>query len=121
MTDGKKNHWTAERTAHPDAKANRWAIVYDPTPGGKKNEDGSTSYNLRFPALLISDYVNDPEMAARDIANALNRSALIDREDHFPDALIDAMDAFAERHAAGEIGGRGDYMTEWKRLMEAAV
>ena len=121
MTSERKQHWTAERTAHPDARAGGWALVYDPTPGGRKNEDGSTSYSLRFPALLISDCVSEPEMAAREIATALNRSTPADREDRFPDALIDAMDAFAARHAAGEIGGRGDYMTEWKRLIEAAA
>jgi hypothetical protein len=43
------HHWTAEQTAHPDAKADRWAIIYDPTPGGRDNGDGTRSYGLRFP------------------------------------------------------------------------
>jgi len=68
------HHWTAEQTAHPDAKADRWAIIYDPTPGGRDNGDGTRSYGLRFPALLISDWVSDPEQVARQIAEKLNRA-----------------------------------------------
>ena len=69
-----KTKWTAEQTAHPDAKADRWAIVYDPTPGGKDNGDGTRSYSFRFPALFISDLVDDPEQAAQEIAALLNKA-----------------------------------------------
>lgn len=65
-------HWTAEQTAHPDAKNDRWAIVYDPTPGGRDNGDGKKSFSMRFPALLISDCVSDPEASALVIASELN-------------------------------------------------
>lgn len=65
-------HWTAEQTAHPHAKNDRWAIIYDPTPGGRDNGDGTRSYSLRFPALLISDLVSEPEKAAQEMAELLN-------------------------------------------------
>lgn len=67
-----RKHWTAERTAHPCAKADGWAVIYDPTPGGRDNGDGSRSFSLRFPALLISDWVSEPETVARHVADALN-------------------------------------------------
>lgn len=68
-------HWKAERTAHPGAKGGEgWELVYDPTPGGRKNEDGTTSFSLRFPALLLSEYVAEPEKVAHAIADMLNRA-----------------------------------------------
>lgn len=69
-----KTHWKAEQTSHPDAKADRWALVYDPTPGGKRNDDGTTTYSLRFPALLISDLVSEPDKVAHEIAEMLNEA-----------------------------------------------
>lgn len=74
MSETAAQHWTAELTAHPDAEGDRWAIIYDPTPGGRDNGDGTRSYSLRFPALLISEYVQDPEGAARKIAEKLNQA-----------------------------------------------
>ncbi|MAB70291.1 MAG: hypothetical protein CMH91_15330 [Oceanicaulis sp.] len=73
MSETVKTHWTAEQTADPDAENDRWAIYYDPTPGGRDNGDGTRSFSLRFPALLISRLVADPETAAREIAEKLNR------------------------------------------------
>jgi hypothetical protein len=67
-----KKTWTAEQTAHPHAKADRWALIYDATPGGRDNGDGTRSYALRFPALLLSDLVNDPENVAKEVAAELN-------------------------------------------------
>lgn len=84
-------HWTAEQTAHPDAKADRWAIVYNPTPVGRDNGDGTRSYSMRFPALLISDLVSDPEAAARDIAGELNAAP---RTEALANALAGMLDAF---------------------------
>ena len=66
--------WTAERTAHRGAEgSDGWALVYDPLPGGRKNADGTTTFSMRFPALFISEYVAEPELVARQIADALNR------------------------------------------------
>ena len=65
-------HWTAEQTAHPDATNENWAIIYDPTPGGRERSDGTRAFAFRFPALLISDQVDNPEKAAKDIARKLN-------------------------------------------------
>lgn len=69
-----EQHWTAEQTAHPDAKADRWALIYNPTPGGKDNGDGTRSYSLRFPALLISDLCADPQKVAEEITEMLNEA-----------------------------------------------
>jgi hypothetical protein len=77
MTDNQ--HFTAETTAHPKAADHRWAIVYDATPGGRDNGDGTRSYSLRFPILLLTDYVHDPEIVAKSVAKALNEARM--RED----------------------------------------
>ena len=75
MSETTQDHWTAE----PNANYGRdplagWVIRYHPNPGGKKNEDGSTTVLLSFPALAVTAWVEDPEQAARDIAKALNAS-----------------------------------------------
>jgi len=67
-----KEYYTAERTAHPSVADHGWAIVYDPTPGGKINADGTRSFSLRFPCLLLTDYIDDPESVAKSVADALN-------------------------------------------------
>ena len=74
MVDDMKQHFHAERTASPQAAEHRWAIIYDPTPGGRKNEDGTTSYGMRFPALLLSEYLDEPEKIAIEIADILNKA-----------------------------------------------
>lgn len=67
-------YFTAETTAHPSAADHRWAVVYDATPGGRDNGDGSRSYALRFPVLLLTDYVDEPEAVAKSVAKALNEA-----------------------------------------------
>lgn len=84
MSNATRNHWTAEQTSHPAAKADRWALIYDPTPGGRDNGDGTKSFSLRFPALLISDLVAEPEKAAREIADMLNRAEEQTRQEPTP-------------------------------------
>lgn len=74
MPNQAKQYWFAEQCSTPEAKNDGWAIYYDPTPGGKKNADGTTSHSLRFPALLLSEFVSDPEKAATEIAALLNKS-----------------------------------------------
>ena len=71
MTD---KHFTAEKTSHPLAAEHRWAIVYDKTPGGRDNGDGTRSFSMRFPVLLLTDYVDNPEEVAKDVAKALNEA-----------------------------------------------
>lgn len=72
--------WTAERSAHPNATADGWAVVYNPTPGGRDNGDGTRSYSMRFPALLICDMVSAPEKVAREVADLLNASEAARKE-----------------------------------------
>lgn len=69
-----KMHWTAEQTASPQAADHRWAVVYDPTPGGRLNADGSKTYSLRFPALILYEGLSEPENVAREIAEKLNKT-----------------------------------------------
>jgi hypothetical protein len=69
--------WTAEQTAHPDAKADRWALIYDPTPGGRDTGNGTRSYGLRFPALLLSDLISNPKDVAEELAEMLNEAEQI--------------------------------------------
>lgn len=67
-------HWKAEQTASPQAASHRWAIIYDPTPGGRDNGDGTRSFSLRFPALILWEGLDEPEKKAREIAEILNRA-----------------------------------------------
>jgi hypothetical protein len=66
--------WSAEATSyHPDRSyKKRIALVYDPTPGGVDNGDGSRSFSMRLPALLVTDWIADREKVAGDLANRLN-------------------------------------------------
>ena len=64
-----EQHWTAEENHNYDPP---WIIRYDPTPGGRMNEDGSISHSLNFPALQLTDWVAEKEEAASRIARALN-------------------------------------------------
>ncbi|MCC6479984.1 MAG: hypothetical protein IT552_12340 [Sphingomonadaceae bacterium] len=70
-----KAHWSVEATSYrfPPRHNIGNAIIYDPTPGGKKNADGSTSFQLRFPAIVLTELVDDQDTALADIANALNQ------------------------------------------------
>lgn len=66
--------YAAERTGHPNAAEDPWAIIYDPTPGGRDNGDGTRSFSQRFPILLLTDYVAEPEKVAGAVADALNEA-----------------------------------------------
>lgn len=70
MTEEK--HFTAERTSHPQAADHGWAVTYNATPGGRDNGDGSRSYSMIFPVLVLTDYVAEPEAVAKSVAKALN-------------------------------------------------
>jgi len=59
-------HWTAEETLQG------WGIRYNPTPGGVKKADGTTSFSLSFIALELTDMVSDAETAAKAISHELN-------------------------------------------------
>lgn len=94
----KEHHWTAEPARYVREMAD-WQIRYNPTPGGRKNADGSTSYSLSFPVLRITEYVADPEQGAKDVAAALNREP----------AMIAALeDARSRLRGAGMLGGDDD-------------
>lgn len=75
MTD----HWHVSNTSYRPARGFKpLALCYDPTPGGKKNDDGTTTFSLVFPALLLTEIVSDQEKVALSIATELNA---------FPDML----------------------------------
>lgn len=66
--------WTAEQTAHPEAEGDRWALIHDPTPGGIDNGDGTRTFKLRFPALLLPAYIDEPEDTAKMFAKMMNEA-----------------------------------------------
>lgn len=70
----KPQYFSAEKTAHPKAAEHRWSIVYDATPGGRVNEDGTRSFAMRFPIILLTDFVGEPELVAKSVARALNEA-----------------------------------------------
>lgn len=65
-----KQHWSAGSTYYG------WCLFYDPTPGGTRNSDGTTSFSVRFPAFKATEYLADPEETVRAIADALNQTEL---------------------------------------------
>lgn len=69
-----KLHWTAEENGNYDPP---FVIRYDPTPGGKKNADGSTSFSLTFPVLQVTDWVSDGENACKEVASKLNIHSIL--------------------------------------------
>ncbi len=69
---GTPQEWSAERTACRDLPDTVWAIVWDKTPGGRKNADGTTNYSLRIPVLLGTDWMASPEDGVTQIADMLN-------------------------------------------------
>lgn len=68
----KPQHWQAETTTCRDLPDTVWALYWDKTPGGRKNADGSTSYSMKFPMLLASDWMGDQEKSMNEIADLLN-------------------------------------------------
>lgn len=97
-----KKHWSAEPSSYRMSREHDdiWALVYDPTPGGRKNDDGTTTYSIRFPAMVLSEYVEGPEKVAADLARSLNSH----------NKLVEAMENLvAWKHAvdtiAPELGG----------------
>jgi hypothetical protein len=73
-------NWTAEK------QKSGWVLIYDRTPNGVKNEDGTTSFSLRFPALVLTDWISEPEIAAKELATQLNAY----------DGLLEALKALLE-------------------------
>ena len=108
------DHWSAEDNAN--YKPCSWVLRYDPTPGGKKNPDGSKSFSMNFPALQLTDWVGEPEKIAPKLAVTLNLHdplvealkglvavAVWDEEtdrDAFDAAIVAAKDALAKAELA---------------------
>lgn len=70
-----EKHWTVEKNNNYSPP---WVLRFDPTPGGRKNADGTTTISVSFPALQITDWVADPETSLAGAARALNRDGLFD-------------------------------------------
>lgn len=87
-----EQHWKAEQFSNIVKRdATTWGLRYDPTPGGRKNADGSTSYSLAIPALLLTENVGDLEDAAVRIAGALNEAPTLAAENAALKALVAEM------------------------------
>jgi hypothetical protein len=68
-----KKHWEAKPTSYRLPRDHQpIALYHNPNPGGTKHEDGTTSYSLVFPALVLTDIVSDQEKVANQIADELN-------------------------------------------------
>ena len=67
-------HWFSEPTSYrmPRSCKNAIALYYDPTPNGRENADGSVSFSMRFPALMLTEYVSEPAKIAQGLAVRLN-------------------------------------------------
>lgn len=93
MSDERKQKWSAElnHNYRNDIGEPMWVLRYDPTPGGRKNENGSTSYSMTFPALQVTSWVGEPEKAANEIAGMLNSH----------EALVEALRWVRANYASG--------------------
>lgn len=78
MTD---KHWTAEPSALTEPHEDGWALFYNATPSGKMNADGSKSFSMIIPALLISEICGSPEALANQVADALNGAMEVEEKD----------------------------------------
>ena len=65
MSD-KPRKWKAEKLGEA------WVVIYDPTPGGTKNDDGAVSFSLPWPAIEITEFVSEPQEFAQELAQLLN-------------------------------------------------
>ena len=73
-----KLHWEVRGTAYKIPRDHQpVALHYNPTPGGTKHPDGSTSYSLVFPALILTDIVSDQQKVAEQLADELNLMAAL--------------------------------------------
>jgi hypothetical protein len=73
----KLNHWRVTPSSYRMSSSHKPVVIYyDPTPGGKKNKDGTTSYSLNVPVLALTEWIQDPEGAAEQIVEALNETKL---------------------------------------------
>jgi hypothetical protein len=75
-------HWTVE---HDPVG---WVLRYHPK--SHKNDDGSTTYSVNFPALQLTEWVAEPEAVANDIARDLNCH----------DDLVAALKLLLDKHVA---------------------
>ncbi len=75
-----KPHWTAEENSlwktpedgSPLCATSGFVLRYNPTPEPIKNDDGSISLSMSFPALAVTAFVAFPKKIAEQIARDLN-------------------------------------------------
>lgn len=54
-----------------EADGEVYAVHYEGAP--RKNEDGTTSFSMIMPALIVSGYIAEPEKIAQRVADILNK------------------------------------------------
>jgi hypothetical protein len=59
------------RNFDPEQGSEVFAVHYQKPP--RKNDDGSTSFGLNFPTLIVSAYMAEPEKVAQRVADILNQ------------------------------------------------
>ncbi|MBD8554896.1 hypothetical protein IFT84_10210 [Rhizobium sp. CFBP 8762] len=47
-------------------------VLFTRLPGGRINDDGTVTLSMRFPVLRVSEWIEDTENTAQQIADALN-------------------------------------------------
>ena len=114
----KKQNWSAETTAHPQGADHKWALIYDATPGGRDNGDGTRSYSMRFPVLLLSDYVDNPAKVAQDLADILNEGCVIQTATIEREAEL----IYLRKHGKdGALWSANDSKDDWRDMAHAAL
>ncbi|MBL3569909.1 hypothetical protein BV509_00980 [Rhodovulum sulfidophilum] len=91
--------WSAEKNACCDINGDGWALVWDKIPGGRKNDNGTITFSVRFPMLLASEYLAEPERSMKALADALNAAERIDELE----AALKAADALTRAIEAADL------------------
>ena len=107
--------WTVEHTSYlrnlsrDDLREDTFAIYHEDPPRHDA-ETGSTTFSLRFPALIGAGYIEQPEQALRSIANRLNAT----------DAVSEALEWIAHNFENTDIN-HVDFRVEAKARADAAL
>lgn len=64
----------------PKWSSDGFRVIFDPTPGGVPQEGGGRSYSLCIPALEVTEWVENRDVVAAEIAKALNDDDAKDAE-----------------------------------------
>lgn len=78
MTDSQHECFTVDGTSYMrnldrERLNGKWAAIHYQKPPTRNEEQKTTSFGMRFPLLIVADYVEQPQEIAEKIARILNQ------------------------------------------------